>query len=798
MQSLYFKLAFRVLRKNPLLSLINIFSLAFGVAACTLIFLFIKEEKSFDSFHSQKDNIYRINEIQSFTGTNTQHVALSMAGMGPNMTKDYPEVLDYTRFIPQGKNLIQRGDQRFTVEELVVVDSNFIEFFNFPIVAGDPTTALDDPNSIVITKPIAEKYFPGQDAINETLEVEEDTYTITCVVEVPENSHLQFDVLVSLNATLREYPDFNNQFGNNFLNTYLRMDPQADIDAYNAKMPDFISQYMNNGSDDANEYYKFYLQKLEDVHLASTHIEHDYKNYRKFNGAYLNVFIIIGIIILLIASVNFMNLITARSSHRFKEIGVRKTVGALKSQLFNQFVVESVLLSFIAFAIGMLIVVAALPLVNNWMGRTLSFFTLLQNPLLIIGSLVVTLGLGFLSGIYPAMYMASFKTIKILKGENVKTPKSLFRNSLIVLQFGLAIAMIISTILVMQQLSYIENRDIGFEKDHIVLVDMNQEANQAFETMKEELLKSSNIKGVTASGQRLGNNFHQWGFKLRTDSIQGLTPSNINIDYDYFDVYGIKFKQGRGFSKEYSTDNGLAFVINEKFAEEIGIEDPIGVAAGHAWYPDDSLGTIIGVTENFNFNSLHYEVNTLAMVVHPDWGYSELSVKVNGENITAGINEIERIWTQMVPSWPFEYSFLDEHFDTLYKSDQQMKAVIFAMAMLAIFIACMGLFGLAAITMEKRVKEIGIRKILGASVGQIAVQLSKVFGILIIIAFVLFSIPTWLFVRKWLENFAYRIDINPLIFILGFIIAFVIALLTISYHTLRLARKNPVDSLRYE
>ncbi len=796
----YLKLAFRFIRKSPLLSSINIFSLALGTAACILIFLFIKEERDFESFHTQKDQIYRLNEIQSFPGTNTQHVALSMPAMGPRIKADYPEVQQYTRFAPRGKNLFQKGDQRFTVDQMAVVDSTFLAIFDFPLKAGNRETALNEPNSILITESVADLFFGSEDPLGDNLRMGEDVFKITGILEdVPENSHLQFDVLLSLTTITRESPGFNEIVGNNFLNTYVVMDPSTDIEAFNAKMPDFLSRLMPPDEDgDVNDFYQLYLQPLDDVHLASMHVEHDYQNYRKFNGAFLNIFTLIGIFILLIAGINFMNLVTARASHRYKEIGIRKTVGALKAQLFGQFVTESVLLSFFAFILGLGLAALASPLVEIWMGRKLSLGLFLENPLWLATALVLTLGLGFLAGVYPALYLASFKTIKILKGGEVKTPKSIFRSSLVVLQFGLAVAMIISTLLVVQQLNFIENKDIGFDKDQIVLVDMNQEANQAFNSLKEELLKSSHVQGVTASGQRIGNNFHQWGFKVRTDSIREVTPSNLNVDYDYLEVYGIELKDGRGFSKEYATDNGLAYVVNEKFVDELKLDNPVGVQAGHSWYPNDSLGTIIGVAKDFNFNSLHYDVNTLAMVVHPDWGYDELSVKVSGQNVEAAIADIERTWNQMVPSWPFEYSFLDEHFEELYRSESQMRSVVTAMAFLAILIACMGLFGLAAISMKKRVKEIGIRKILGASLGNIMVHLSKQYAILVAIAFIIFSPITWWLISRWLQDFAFRISINPLVFVLGFLLAFVIALLTISYHTLRLARTNPVESLRYE
>ena len=798
----YLKVAFRNSLKNKLTTFINIFSLALGIAACLLIYLFIQDERSFDAFHKKNKQIFRLTEVQSFPGTNTQNVALSMPGMGPNMVKDYPEILDFTRYWGRGKQLFEKEDLRYTVEQLAIVDSTFLRIFDFEMIAGDRQTALDEPHSIIITEKIATQFFGDQEAMGQTLISDNDPYKITGVLkDIPENSHLQYDILMSMSTVTNDNAAFNNRFGSNHLVTYFVFDPSTNVADLESKMPDFLLRYMPPNPGDTrtvNDSYKIFFQQLPEVHLASMTMEHDYQNYRKFNGSYLDIFALIGFIILIIAGFNFMNLITARASHRWKEIGVRKTVGALKSQLFSQFVIEAMLLGVVAFFLALVIDSTFIPFLNTLVDRTFSFEYFINNPVLLIGAFGLTLLLSFLAGVYPSFYLSSFDPSRVLRGGDVKNNKSLFQSVLVVVQFGCAIAMIIGTLIVIQQLWFMNNKDIGFNKDHIVLVGMNDEANRNFETMKTELNQSSHIKGVTASGQRLGNNFHQWGFKLKTDSIRPVTPSNVNVDFDYLDVYGIKLKEGRGFSKEHTTDRDYAFIINESLAKELNLDHPIGIEAGHSWYPDDTLGTIIGVAEDFNFNSLHYEVNTLAMAVHPEWGYDELSVKISHENIPAAIAEIEKTWNKLVPSWPFEYSFLDEHFDELYSSDRQMESVIIVMAFLAIFIACMGLFGLAAITTERKIKEIGIRKILGASMGQILIGLSKNFALMILLAFVLFSPLTFILLRKWLDNFAYRIDISPSIFLIGGLISFVIALLTISYHIVRSASKNPVHSLRQE
>ena len=798
----YLKVALRNGFKNKLVTLINIFSLALGIAACLLIYLFIRDERSFDTFHEKTAQIYRVDEVQSFPGTNTQKVALSMPGMGPNMQNDYPEILNYSRFWGRGKQLVEKGDQRLIIERTAAVDSTFLQIFDYPLLTGDKNTVLNEPNTMVITSETANKFFGNNDPIGESLKLQGEDYKITGVLEdTPENSHLQFDLLVSIPTFKKDNPNFDNQFGNNFLNTYLVLTPEADVAALESKMPEFITRHMPPQEEnpiDANDFYKVFFQPLPEVHLASMDIEHDYQNYRKFNGSYLDIFAMVGLFILLIAGFNFMNLITARASHRWKEIGVRKSIGALKHQLFGQFAVESMLLSVVAFVIALVINWAVTPFLNNLLDRQLSFSYFLENPTMLIGGFLLTVLLGFVAGIYPSYYLASYDPVEVLRGGNVKNNKSIFRSSLVVMQFGLAIAMIVSTLIVIQQLYFLQNKDIGFDKSHMMLLSMNQEANQKFDVLKQEIKSNPLITGVTASGQRIGNNFHQWGFKLKVDSVHTMTPSNVNVDYDYLDVYDIDIKHGRGFSKEYARDNGFAFVVNEAFAKEMNLENPVGVDAGHAWYEDDSLGTIIGVVEDFNFNSLHYKINTLSMVVHPDWGYDELSVKISGEDIPAAIAHVERIWNEQVPSTPFDYSFLDEHFEELYKTDQQMESVVSIMALLAIFIACMGLFGLAAITTERKIKEIGIRKVLGASVPQIMISLSKNFAVMIGLAFLIFSPFTYFFMRNWLENFAYSIDINPMVFLLGGFLATLIALLTISYHTFRSARANPIKALKVE
>ncbi len=795
----YFAIAVRKIRQSPLYAFINIFSLAIGLAACVVIYLFIRDERSFDSFHTKNHSIYRLDEVQNFTGTNLQKVALSMPGMGPSMVADYPEVVTFTRFWDLGKTLFKLGEKQVLVDLTRGVDSTFLDIFDFRLLVGDASTALDDPHSMIVTEETALKFFNSAEAaLGNSLTVDNEEFKITGVLKnVPENSHLQFDVLISITTFTRRDAEFNNRWGGNFLNTYLILAPNTDIKALEAKFPDFMIRH--TGNKDITKNYTLFLQRLNGVHLASMDIEHDYNNYRKFNGKYLDVFFIVGAFILLIACVNFMNLTTARASHRWKEIGVRKTVGAGKFQLFTQFIFESILLSVVALFIAFLLDVLFIPVLNRLIDRQLSMISLLDYPVEIALMVAITLLLGVITGIYPSLYMTSFDLSKVLKGGGKVEGRSIFRGGLVVVQFGLALAMIVSTLIVVQQLSFMKNTDLGFGKDQIMLVAMNKEANDKFETLKNELLTNAHILGVTASGQRLGNNFHQWGFKVKADTgIVNITPSNVNVEYDYLKVYGIKLKEGRDFSKAIPTDNGKAFIINESFAKELGLKETVGTPAGHSSYHNDSLGTIIGIAQDFNFNSLHYKINTLAMVVHTDWNYDEMSIKIDARNTESAIATVKSLWDKHISSYPFSYSFLDEHFAQLYRSDQQMSSVVTIMAVLAILISCMGLFGLAAITTEKKTKEIGIRKVLGASETQLTTLLSKNFAMLIGISFLIASPATYWLLYKWLQNFAYRITINPLWFLAGGLLALSIALLTISYHTLRSARANPVKALRYE
>ncbi len=794
----YLHIALRNIRQNPIYAFINIFSLSVGLAACISIYLFIYDERSFDAWHRNGKDIYRVNEIQNWTGTKRQLVALTGGPFGPVMKEEFPEIVTYSRFWGGAKRVIRLGEKQFLVDQVATIDSSFLTMFDFNLLHGDKWTALDEPNTMVLTEKTARMFFENpEDAIGQTVTKRDREFKITGILQnVAENSHLQFEALESIETYVRLDSGFNREWNGNFLTTYIQLNPNINWRTFESKLPEWFVRW--TGDPNVNEKTSVYLQPFNEVHLGSADVEHDYQNYRKFNGKYLGIFAIAGVFILLIASVNFMNLTTARASHRWKEIGIRTSVGARKHQLFGQFILESLMLALIALMLALLIDFLLLPALNQLINRHLTLEPVFFSPVNLFTTFSMAIVLGLLTGIYPSLYMTSVNAARVLKG-GTGGRKSVFQSSLVVVQFALAVGMMVSTAVVVQQLLFIRNRDNGFETERMLLVQLDRESNRKYETLKNEISRQPNVLGVTASGQRLGNNLHQWGWKVMLDTgIVNMSTSNVNVDPDFLTVYEMELKEGRTFDKGNPLDNGLSFIINEALVKHLQLKNPLGTRVGHNWYDNDSLGTVIGVVKDFNFNSLHHTVNTLSIVSHMDWGFDEMTIKLAGENMSETIAGIKAVWDSQVSGFPFTYTFLDQHMTDLYSTEQQMSSVVSIMAVLAILISCMGLFGLAIITTERRIKEVGIRKALGATELQITMLMSNQFGRLIVIAFVLVTPLAWYLLTNWLNTFAFRISLNPLLFLAGGLLALTIGLLTISYHTLRSARANPVKALRYE
>lgn len=794
----YFKTAWRNIWKSKVFSAINIFGLAVGMAACIVITLFVYYEKSFDNLHTK--NIYRLNEVQKFEGMGaTQKVALSMFPMGPTLKADFPEIKNFTRVRWQQKFPLNNGLKRVYMPQVFFVDSVFLKMFDFKLLRGDRATALLKPRSVLLTEDAAKRMFGNDDPIGKTVTnygQDTITYSVTGILaNVPKNSQLQFDCLFSFSSIYKPWM-FTN-WGGNWLNTYLELAPGTNIAALEKKFPAYLQKYKGK---DGPKNYELFLLSLKDVHANSADIGLDYINYQKFDKHITNLFTVIGIIVLVIACINFINLSTARSSERAKEVGVRKSIGAGRIQLAMQFLGETVLLSLIALVFACVLVTLAIPFINSLSQRDISL-PLHDNKMLIGVVFISTVLVGIISGIYPALFLSSFQPVKVLKGAltSVGGNKVPLRNILVVGQFTSAVILMIATVLVIRQLKFMQKKDPGFNRDQIVNVPLGLIPQNKYDLFKQELLSNSMVQGVTASQDILGSHLDQTGisFKLGDSPLRQLTSTLLVVDNNYLDLYKIKLLMGKNFSTDTSAV-WKQYIINEALAKELlkdhkgkNMESLLGQRFGF-----DSLGVITGIAKDFNFNSLHYKIETLFLVNGK--GFNQMSVKINGGRAKDAVAFIQSTWQKEFPGIPFEYQFLDDHFKEVYSVDNQVSTVVSILAGLIIIISCLGLFGLASYSAEKRIKEIGVRKVLGASVQNIVMLLSGHFVKLVLIANVIAWPIAFYVMSKWLQDFAYRIDISWWIFGIAGLTSLIIAFATVSFQAIKAAVANPVKSLRSE
>ena len=795
----YFKTAWRNLWKNKVYSAINVIGLSIGMAACIAILIFVFYERSFDKFHTK--NIYRLNEVQKFEGmVAAQKVALSMYPMGPTLRAEFPEIKNFTRINGSGNTPLNYGEKRVFIKRIAIVDSTFLHMFDFKLLQGDRRTVLEKPNTIVLTKEVAESFFGKENPVGKTLSWYRRNDTtdllVTGVLEnLPENSQLQFNALVPFRTI--EQPQWMSNWGGNWLNTYLELAPNTDVAALERKFPDYLKRHMSN---DNWKNYELFLLPLNEVHGGASEIGLDSWNYQQFDKRYVNIFFIIALVVLLIACVNFMNLSTARSAERAREVGVRKSIGAFRWQLSLQFIGESILLAFIALFFAIILVKLFLPSIESLSGRDLDF-PIFSNVKLILSLVGGTIILGIVSGLYPSAYLSSFQPVKVLKG-SIQTGrgKSLLRNVLVVTQFSSAIFLIIATTFALRQLNFMRTKATGFDREQVVTVPFNSGAGRNYQLLKKELLQNSLISGVTASQDILGSHLDQSGIRFTGDGPRrDLTSTRLIVDPDYLKLYKIQLVEGRNFSADTSS-NGREYIINESLAKELlkdntkaDFSSLLGKGFGF-----DSLGQIVGIAKDFNFNSLHHKIETMFMFNQTQWGYSNMSIKINGSRAKEALSYIESVWKKVNPGIPYEYEFLDDHFKEVYRADSQIGTIVGVLAMLAIIISCLGLFGLASYAAEKRVKEVGIRKVLGASLQHIVFKLSKDFLKYVLIA-ALIALPlSWFAINKWLQDYAYRVEISWWIFLVAVVLAVAIASITISFQAIKAAIANPVKSLRTE
>ncbi len=795
----YFKVTFRNLVRHKGYAALNIAGFAAGIAVCIVILLFVSFERSFDNF--QPDDLYRLNEVQAFPGMlASQEVALSMSPMGPALKDEFPEIKNFTRVSWFRNYMVYSGSKKAYLGQSFLVDSTFLQMFNFKMIEGNRATALMKPNQAVLTRSAARKIFGDEDPLNKMITYysrDTMTFMVTGVLkDVPENSQMQFDALYSF-SSLKD-PTLAENWGGNWLNTYLELQPHADIAALEKKFPAFLKEHM--ASSEGWKYYTLFLLPYKNVHAGASDIGLDYINYHKFDGKYTDLFFGLALIILVIACINFMNLSTARSAERAKEVGIRKSIGSRRIQLAFQFITESVIMSLIALVIALALVYLMLPSVNSLSQRNLSLDFLLKPwpAILTAGGAVV---IGILSGIYPAFYLSGFQPVKVLKSANPDGgSRPVLRNVLVVIQFSSAICLMINSVFIVRQLNFMLSKDPGFDKSNVVDIELNGKSGSNTEELKTELLKNNLIKGVTACQDILGSHLDQSTVEFRGDGPKRfLTATRLIVDPDYLRLYKIPVIYGRDFSESNSA-RGNEYIINETFAKELLSDEPgrpmsslIGDRFGF-----DSTGTIIGIARDFNFNSLHNKIETLFINNNVQYRFSHLSVKIDGSKTAESLACIRSVWDSKYPDQPFRYQFLDDHFNEVYQSDSQVSSIVARLTLLAFIISCLGLFGLASYSAERRVKEVGIRKVFGASVAGIAVMLSKDFIKYVMVASVITLPLAWFIVRQWIRNYAYHIPISLWIFLVSVLASIVIALVTTSYQAVKSASANPVSSLRNE
>jgi putative ABC transport system permease protein len=790
----YLKTAFRSLWKHKAFSFINILGLAVGMTACFLIFLYVRFETSFDNFHSKADRIYRV-ETEVRTPTEIIHTGLTTTPVAINMKRDFPEVEEAVRLGRDGL-LVRNGDTKFQETNTVLADSGLFKVFDFPLIEGDRNTALKEPMSIILSQTAAKKYFGTGKAYGQHLLLTGAAInsTVTGIMkDIPRNSQIQADMLVSMSSfqAIYGHPTTDSEWTNHNYYTYVLLAPHADAKLLEAKLPAF--QELHHGEEAKKLQMQDYLSldPLRDVYLRS-------RLDGFVTGSISNVYIfsIIAIFILTIACINFINLTTARSVERAKEVGIRKVVGAVRSQLVRQFIGESIIISTLAFIIAVLMSSLLLPLFNQVAGNEISE-SIFSKPSDIPGLFFLSLFTGFLAGTYPSLVLSSFKPVIVLKGRfSGGTKGMLLRKGLVVFQFAISIILIVGTLVVYAQLSYMRKQDLGFAKDQTMVIFTNFDKNK--DAFKQSL---SAIPGVLSSTYSSGvpGGDHNSAYSQLENKKGEMQKTNLDgyfVDFDFIKQYGFKLVAGRPLSKEFGTDSTQAMIINEAAVKMLGY-GTAREAIGRNFDQWGRHGKIIGVLKDFHYESLQQNIKPFTMRFE-SWGFGTISIKLSSAKLQETIKAISNKWTQIIPNRPFEYNFLDQQFDQKYRAEDKFGNLFFNFAVLAIFISCLGLLGLASYSTIQRTREIGVRKVLGASVSNIVNLLSVEFIKLVLIAFVI-AAPVGLFgMNKWLQDFAYHIHISWWVFVVAGILSIAIAFLTISFQAIKAAISNPVDSLRTE
>ena len=801
----YLKIAWRNLVLHKAFTAINIIGLAVGLATCLLIVLFVSHELSYDRYNANTDRLYRVN-IHGQVGGKEINTAHASVPVGPALVRDYPGVETATRFDQEGTFIVKHNHDSFKEEHVVFADSNFFEVFSIPLLKGNLKTVLTEPNTLVLTETSAKKYFGEQDPIGQTLTLgTRGLFRVTGVCQdVPLNTHFHYDMFGSLRST-----QLRNTWLTSGAYTYVMLRPGYSISNLSAKMPDMVKKYIGSEIQQIfgislDEFSRkgdqigFKFQPITAIHLHS-----DLEDEIEPNSdvKYIYIFSIIAVFILLVACINFMNLSTAGSAGRAKEVGIRKVLGSVKQQLVWQFLSESILVTFLALLVAIGIVALVLPSFNQLSGKQFAF-TALLNAWMLPGIVLASLLIGLLAGSYPAFFLSAFKPVSVLKGSiRAGFRSGWLRNTLVTTQFVVSIGMIIGTMVVYRQLHFIQNKKVGFDKDQVLVLHDTYSLGPKGTAFRNELAKLSQVVNATQAGYLPAGPSNSGNDAFQPDNGDAQAAiyreKAYYIDENYLPTLGIGLSQGRNFSKAFPSDS-TAILINEAAAKRFGWKKPVGQrlwTLGDGSPGSHRLYTIVGVVKDFHFESMHQQIAPLVMFKGADT--YQMALRIRTTDISGLLKTLEQRWKAQTDN-PFAYSFLNERFNRIYQSEQRVGQLFGIFAGLTVIISCLGLFGLAMFTAQQRTKEIGVRKVLGASVGSVVALLSKDFLKLVLVAIVIASPLAWYAMSRWLQDFAYKIDIEWWVFVLAAFLAIAIALITVSFQSIKAALMNPVKSLRSE
>lgn len=783
------KTAIRHIRKHPGYSFLNVLGLTLGITSALFLIIYVSDEVSYDRYHEKSDRIYRVSS--KITEPDDQFTwILAQIPFGPQIAQDYPEVESYVRFIPMARGLYKSGDKEFVEENFYYADSTLFDMFTYKVIRGEVKSAVSNPGKIVLTEKAASRYFGKTDPIGKTITEGTNTFEVTGIIEdVPTNSHFRFDAVAARNNLPKQLGTWGN-FG---VFTYILLPQNIDVKAFEKKIHGMYDSYMKSIFGPININVDYLLEPITRIHLYSTNA-----NEPEPTGSitYVYIFGIVAIFLVLIAAMNYMNLATARSARRAREVGLRKVSGSPRFLLILQFLSESVVLTLISLLISIVLLLILLPKFNLLAGK--SFQTgIVLSPVVLVSFIAVILVAGILGGSYPAFFLSRFSPVTVLKGELTKgTAGSLFRKILVVIQFTVSVIMIICTLTVFRQLNHLKNIDRGFDQKDVVMLQLNQGMSRKYPVLKQALLKNDGIRYVTSTNSPMGEGSGKLIFNVETD--QGMSRRGINfaiVDHDFIETLGIKMKSGRDFEQDMPSDTLNSVVVNETFVKRMGWKDPIGkkIEAGDA---RTLRAKVIGVMADYHQTGMYNEIESLLLA------YRErnniIYLKLKGTNTKQTLAFIESVWKEVFPDQPYAYNYLSERFNRQFEADEKRGLIFTMFTILAILIACLGLFGLASYMVEQRTKEIGIRKVFGADEGIILRLIARDFLILVTIAIVIAMPVAWYFMTNWLKNYVYRTNISLLLLLSAALLTLVITFITVSYKSYYAAKMNPADSLKTE